>query len=574
MKIFISYSSEKHQDAEKLCISLQQDGHDVFFDKLTLPKGNSYDNLIRKELLKSKLLIFLISPESVDSGSYTLNELRIFQERFPNPSGHILPIMITPTSFDLIPNYLKAVTILNPVGNQVADCSHEVSKIASRRRRKKIKWLSSSTASILIAISVIYFSSRPADKQAELQMKTLKGFSMFAAPNTDSMIIQRVKADAEFTFLPDKRTANWALIKLESGQEGWVMAQDMNYVVSTVKKIDVGTGFGFRGSFWQLFFTSPQPDGNTKNEFGIDARFADAIDKCKTSLNIAIDALNNRLITDAIIEAKKRGVLVQIVTDDINLESENSTFKELIENGIKIRSDSDDIGIMFNRFAIFDQKVVWTGSWGYTNNSTYKHNENEIVFESPDIAAVYTEKFNKMFNKGIFSKQTRKAKVIDSLSSLKVDNPLPFNVEIYFAPDDNIIKVLLSKISNAKSSIRFMAFAFTLEELTNILKQKAQNGVIINGILEKRLTDSSRLSRLFTSSFNNFVVKLDGNKNFLHHKCIIIDDKIVITGSLNFSHAGTEINDANLIIIPDSTLATKYNAEFQRLWSVANKIDK
>ncbi|HMO56365.1 MAG TPA: phospholipase D-like domain-containing protein, partial [Roseiflexaceae bacterium] len=61
----------------------------------------------------------------------------------------------------------------------------------------------------------------------------------------------------------------------------------------------------------------------------------------------------------------------------------------------------------------------------------------------------------------------------------------------------------------------------------------------------------------------------DGNCYIMHHKVIIIDDRIVITGSYNFTASAETSNDESLLIIDDPTLAAAYVAEFDRLYAQA-----
>jgi phosphatidylserine/phosphatidylglycerophosphate/cardiolipin synthase-like enzyme len=50
----------------------------------------------------------------------------------------------------------------------------------------------------------------------------------------------------------------------------------------------------------------------------------------------------------------------------------------------------------------------------------------------------------------------------------------------------------------------------------------------------------------------------------MHHKVIIIDGKIVITGSDNFSASAEDHNDENVVMIDNPEVASRYLAEFQR----------
>ena len=121
MKIFLSYAHEQHPIAEEVSVSLSVRGHDVFFDRSSLKAGLEYDAAIQKDIKKCDLFVFLISPESLDQGSYTLTELGFAKDKWKNPSGRVLPVMARPTLNSKVDAYLRAVTILYPQGNLAAE---------------------------------------------------------------------------------------------------------------------------------------------------------------------------------------------------------------------------------------------------------------------------------------------------------------------------------------------------------------------------------------------------------------------------------------------------------------------
>jgi len=53
----------------------------------------------------------------------------------------------------------------------------------------------------------------------------------------------------------------------------------------------------------------------------------------------------------------------------------------------------------------------------------------------------------------------------------------------------------------------------------------------------------------------------------LHHKVFIIDGETVITGSMNPTNAGDELNDENILIIHDRNIASSYIEEFNCIWA-------
>lgn len=149
MHLFLSYAREHQATADAIVLRLRQAGHEVFFDKDDLPPAESYDNQIREALKGSDGLVFLISPESVRPGRYTLTELGFAREQWKNPSRRVLPVMVAPTPYSDIPEYLKAVTVLEPKGNVVAEAVAGAERLGGRSRLRP--W---AVAALALAVAV------------------------------------------------------------------------------------------------------------------------------------------------------------------------------------------------------------------------------------------------------------------------------------------------------------------------------------------------------------------------------------------------------------------------------------
>ena len=65
MKIFLSYASEDRPQAEEIQLALAGAGHEVFFDRESLPAGGDYHTRIKASVDAADLFVFLISPDSV-----------------------------------------------------------------------------------------------------------------------------------------------------------------------------------------------------------------------------------------------------------------------------------------------------------------------------------------------------------------------------------------------------------------------------------------------------------------------------------------------------------------------------
>ncbi|MBE9028245.1 TIR domain-containing protein [filamentous cyanobacterium LEGE 11480] len=121
MQIFLSYASEDQQLAEAIQLALVGADHQVFFDRSSLPTSGYYHASIQAAIQQSDAVIFLISPDAIDAGSYSLTELKHIQARWSHPKQRVLPVLLRSTNWDDIPTYLKSVTVLEPAGNVAAE---------------------------------------------------------------------------------------------------------------------------------------------------------------------------------------------------------------------------------------------------------------------------------------------------------------------------------------------------------------------------------------------------------------------------------------------------------------------
>lgn len=143
--------------------SLEGRGHRVFFDRDALPPGDSYEDRIEAAISKVSLFVFLISPDAIAPGRYTLTELAMAKARWRSAKGQVLPVMVRPTPIDDVPAYLRSVTILKPAGNLPAEIASAVQKMAWTSSRTLRRGALATLAASLVGLAVWYFTP-PAPK--------------------------------------------------------------------------------------------------------------------------------------------------------------------------------------------------------------------------------------------------------------------------------------------------------------------------------------------------------------------------------------------------------------------------
>ncbi len=159
MKVFLSYASEDRESAEQVAASITARGHDVFFDRQSLPAGATFEDRIEGAIRGADALVFLISSHSVEAGGFALTELSIARKKWPRPGGRVLPVMLAKVDFALLPAYLKSVTVLQPEGNVPAETAIAVESMR-RWRLSILKWPAIALA--FITAAAMFYIYRPA----------------------------------------------------------------------------------------------------------------------------------------------------------------------------------------------------------------------------------------------------------------------------------------------------------------------------------------------------------------------------------------------------------------------------
>jgi len=251
------------------------------------------------------------------------------------------------------------------------------------------------------------------------------------------------------------------------------------------------------------------------------------------------------------LSAHKRGVEVEVVTDDKKVNSKK--YKQLKKAGILVKDDKNRKALMHNKILIIDDETVWIGSANFTVYSFYRNHDNFLRIKDSEIASYYDDKFKKLYKNDL-------SKTDAFISSDR-------KVEIYFSPDANFEKRIISLIKSAKKEIDFLAFAFTNKKIADALIDAKKIGVKVQGVFDKSQNTYQKYSRYKYLKANNLDVKLDKNKFKLHSKTIIIDEKIVVTGSYNFTKKANSKNAENSIVIFNKDIAKKYTDNFYQIFN-------
>lgn len=292
------------------------------------------------------------------------------------------------------------------------------------------------------------------------------------------------------------------------------------------------------------------------------------INAAKESIDMAIYGYSRTPeIEEALKSALKRGVKIRLVYDS-NQKGENIypdtniIVKLLPENKSDI--DSDEVqNIMHNKFYIFDNKVLITGSANLSHTDMSGFNSNSmVVVESAELAKIYTEEFENMFSGKFHNTKPLKPN--------KKVNVSGTNIGVFFSPQDkSITNAVLPVINGAKQYIYIPAFVLTDKKVTEALIKAKSRGVDVKIIIDA-LNASVQHTKHKELRAGGILVKTENYAGKMHSKSMIVDDKYTIIGSMNFSYSGENKNDENLLLIQNPEITKKYKEFFLYQW---NRID-
>jgi phosphatidylserine/phosphatidylglycerophosphate/cardiolipin synthase-like enzyme len=323
--------------------------------------------------------------------------------------------------------------------------------------------------------------------------------------------------------------------------------------------------------WWEVYFTDPLVINDPNVIAGsIEEKLIQFINKAQTSIHIASFEFNLTPVAEALIAAKDRGVDVKWVTDDENgleydIQPGRGQFSLLTGSGIEVKDDAGRTALMHNKFWIFDQQITWTGSTNITVNGIFKQNNNVLVIHSPEIAFIFEREFQEMWNGQL---GPRAPSTLNNQWAILDGTP----IQVVFSAEDKALSNLIALVNDAKESVRFLAFSFTDYPLAQAMIDKSKTGVDVKGVFETFGSNGLR-SELKTFWCAQVPVRQDGNGSFLHDKIIVIDNSIVVTGSLNYSSNADDANEENVVILDNAEIAALYLQEFDKLWNQAHEVE-
>ncbi len=144
--------------------------------------------------------------------------------------------------------------------------------------------------------------------------------------------------------------------------------------------------------------------------------------------------------------------------------------------------------------------------------------------------------------------------------------------KIYFSPGTDCLNAIVDTLKKAEHSAKICVFTISDNRIVDAIKDMQLNGVNIKIISDndKRYDKGNDID--YMASRLGIDIKLDTTSAHMHHKFAVIDDKITITGSYNWTRSAETRNYENILVTDDEKVAKTYVKEFDKLWKMMEQI--
>lgn len=134
--------------------------------------------------------------------------------------------------------------------------------------------------------------------------------------------------------------------------------------------------------------------------------------------------------------------------------------------------------------------------------------------------------------------------------------------QVHFSPKGGCQEALVQEINHARREILVQAYSFTSDALTGALVEAKKRGVKVEILLD-RSNEVEKYSELHVLLQHGLDPLIDAQHPIAHNKIMIIDQRVVATGSFNFTHQAEGENAENLLIFKgNADLVKRYRENF------------
>eukprot|EP01135_Chromosphaera_perkinsii_P006859 Nk52_evm14s621 gene=Nk52_evmTU14s621 len=126
---------------------------------------------------------------------------------------------------------------------------------------------------------------------------------------------------------------------------------------------------------------------------------------------------------------------------------------------------------------------------------------------------------------------------------------------------------LLQWLAAVKQTLDICVFTITCNEIADAIIACHKRGVRVRIITDDE-TSEARGSDIESMKRNGIPVRDDNSPTHMHHKYCIIDQRILVNGSFNWTRQAVIGNRENVMITDNPVFVQAFGSEFEKMWQM------
>lgn len=137
--------------------------------------------------------------------------------------------------------------------------------------------------------------------------------------------------------------------------------------------------------------------------------------------------------------------------------------------------------------------------------------------------------------------------------------------QVHFSPGNSCREAIIKHLNSASQHIRICVFTISDNIIVDAILKAHRKGIKIKIITDNDKT-FDRGSDIKELAEEGVLVKIDQTSSHMHHKFMVVDNSIAITGSYNWTRSAAEHNHENIVVLQEDSIIDSYSNEFDKLW--------
>jgi phosphatidylserine/phosphatidylglycerophosphate/cardiolipin synthase-like enzyme len=263
------------------------------------------------------------------------------------------------------------------------------------------------------------------------------------------------------------------------------------------------------------------------------------------SVHLVFFNIRLQAVADELVAQHQAGRDVKILMDQKQMDKSYNTLDDwMAQQGLDltgILNDSATDSTMHNKFSIVDGRRVLTGSMNYSTTAFNRSEEDLVLIDDADIAALYEEELLELLAGQSVPRQEAPGEP----------------VQVYFGPEDRLDQMTIAAIDGAQFSVEVLMFSAGLDTLSDALVAAVNRGVNVVFAIDETQAGDTTLDETIEAGGAHVLRVPRSFPVELHNKLCVVDGGLVLVGSYNWTPLATFYNDENYLRIESAALATR-----------------